>query len=94
MSVHSIAEAKEERAKLRLVDDGGIEARLLVARQAFLCASQISEIAHWLVTHGDLPAAANMQACADGVIGSAETIRRAAKRDQWLAQNRPGSTAS
>ena len=33
----------------------GPEAKLLIARQAFLCAAQLSEIAAWLAENGDSP---------------------------------------
>ena len=44
MTVHAITEAKDARVKVRLVSEGP-EAKLLIARQAFLCAAQLSEIA-------------------------------------------------
>jgi hypothetical protein len=71
---------------VRLVTEGR-EAKLLIARQAFLCAAQLSEIAAWLAENGDAAAAAAIQTYADGVIGSAETVRKGAERDMWLQRN-------
>ena len=88
MTVHAITEAKDARVKVRLVSEGP-EAKLLIARQAFLCAAQLSEIAAWLAENGDALAATAIQTCADGVIGSAETVRKGAERDIWLQWNQP-----
>ena len=88
MTVHAITEANDARVKVRLVS-AGPEAKLLIARQAFLCAAQLSEIAAWLAGNGDAPAAATIQTHADGVIGSAETNRKGAEREIWLQRNQP-----
>ena len=88
MTVHSITEAKGARAKVRLASEGP-ETDLLLARQAFLCAAQLSEVAARLAGRGNIPAAAAIQTYADGVIGSAETIRKGAERAMWLAWNQP-----
>ena len=67
----------------------GPEAKLLIARQAFLCAAQLSEIAAWLAENGDSPAATTIQTCADGVIWNAEMVKKGAERDMWLQRNQP-----
>lgn len=78
MSIHSIHEARSERAKVCLASPN--EAKLLVAKQMFLCAAQLSQITLWLAANqSTLPCDETgvMQTCVDAITHSAERVNAA-----------------